>query len=167
MSNSAEIWKPITGFEYLYEVSSLGNVRSLEGRVRKLQVTKEGYVQIKLYRENVEYPRYVHRLVLESFVGMPEEGQECRHRDNNRQNNALDNLCWGTSLQNKVDILVAGNNKQCKLTDEQVRYIRSLPSEEKCLAPHERRFKRVIEELQISEVTFYNVRRRKTYAHVQ
>ena len=166
MSNIAETWKSIAGFNSLYEVSDLGNVRNSTGKNRKLQVTEEGYVQVKLYKENKEFPRYVHRLVLETFVGMPQIGAECRHLDNNRQNNRLGNLLWGTSSQNKEDILKAGNNKQCKLTDEQVRYIRGLPMEEKCLAPHERKFKQVIKELEISEVTFYNVRRRKTYRHV-
>lgn len=48
------------------------------------------------------YP-LVHRLVLETFVGPCPEGMECRHRDGNKENNFLENLLWGTKLENARD----------------------------------------------------------------
>jgi HNH endonuclease len=46
----------------------------------------------------------VHRLVLEAFVGPCPEGMECRHLDGNRTNNRLDNLAWGTRIENHEDM---------------------------------------------------------------
>jgi hypothetical protein len=48
-------------------------------------------------------PVYVHRLVLETFVGPCPEGMECRHLDDNPTNNQRSNLAWGTRLQNITD----------------------------------------------------------------
>lgn len=50
----------------------------------------------------------VHRLVLMAFVGMPEEGQVCRHLDGNPGNNNLSNLAWGTVLENYQDSVKHG-----------------------------------------------------------
>ena len=47
--------------------------------------------------------RYVHRIVLESFIGSCPKGMECRHLDGNRLNNRLDNLQWGTKSENVKD----------------------------------------------------------------
>jgi hypothetical protein len=46
----------------------------------------------------------VHHLVLEAFVGPCPPGQEARHvNDNDRANNALSNLAWGTHRENCAD----------------------------------------------------------------
>lgn len=49
------------------------------------------------------WQRFVHRLVLEAFVGPCPEGMECRHLDGNPANNKLDNLKWGTRKENQDD----------------------------------------------------------------
>jgi hypothetical protein len=80
----------------------------------------------------------VHRLVLLAFRGLPQPGQETRHRDGDRTNNRLGNLRWGTPRQNARDKVRHGTSRkgvanhmlrgerhhQAKLTREQASNIR-------------------------------------------
>lgn len=75
--------------------------------------------------------RFVHRLVLEAFVGPRPEGMECRHfPDRDPANNCLENLQWGTRQQNSADSITHGTtnrgqrNPCAKLTDEMIKAIR-------------------------------------------
>lgn len=108
-----ERWLPVDS-RLGYEVSDHGRVRSyvksgvgigfhdkpkilipnLSGR------TPKQYRQVQLGRGNV---RKVYHLVLEAFVGPRPLGTECRHLDGNSQNDRLDNLCWGTKIENTED----------------------------------------------------------------
>lgn len=86
-------WKPVLGFEGVYEVSDSGLVRSLarrcnlgwcpatrDVRTRLLKPgTHKGYKFVTLMQLGVSRTRLVHRLVLESFVGPCPPGLECRH----------------------------------------------------------------------------------------
>lgn len=71
---------------------------------------RSGYRQVTFKRGTEgEYKTWkVHRLVLETFVGPCPEGMECRHRDNNRANNELSNLHWGTHADNIRDKIAHG-----------------------------------------------------------
>jgi hypothetical protein len=72
--------------------------------------------------------RYVHQVILETFVGPRPPGMECRHLDGNPGNNRLANLCWGTCKENAADTRRHGRanrikgekNSQSKLTEAQV-----------------------------------------------
>jgi hypothetical protein len=75
---------------------------------------------------------YVHRLVLEAFVGPCPAGMLCRHfPDRGRANCCLANLSWGTQQENKADELIHGTrnhghrNGQARFTAEQVLAIRA------------------------------------------
>ena len=54
--------------------------------------------------------RYVHRLVLEAFVGPCPEGQECRHLNGDPGDNRLENLVWGSPLENSLDMVKHGTS---------------------------------------------------------
>ncbi len=75
--------------------------------------------------------RYVHRIVLEAFVGPPSSGMEGCHYDGNPLNNRLDNLRWDTKKANCADAIRHGRttrgerNSQAKVTEEQVRAMRT------------------------------------------
>lgn len=76
------------------------------------------------------YTRTVHRLMLEAFVGPRPDKHECRHADNDRTNNAIGNLSWGTKSQNQSDRVrhgtdqVGERNPSAKLTATKVRRMR-------------------------------------------
>jgi len=106
-----EIWVPIKGREEYYEVSNLGRVRTLFGRVNKLNEPKimigraytasqTKYNQVKL--SNGGKPEYslVHRLVAEAFIPNPENKPFVNHIDNNGLNNNHTNLEWCTQSEN-------------------------------------------------------------------
>ena len=104
-----EIWKPVKGYGGLYEVSDLGNVRSLDrvvetsnGQVREYRgkelaknPDKNGYLRARLARKGKQSIFFIHRLVLEAFVGECPEGMKTRHLDGDPANNRLSNLKWG------------------------------------------------------------------------
>ena len=97
-----EQWKPVVGFEGLYEVSNLGRVKSLhydKERIIKLTI-KRKYVIVVLVKNGKQKNLQVHRLVLIAFIGEPKVGQECDHIDRNSINNRLDNLRWATRAEN-------------------------------------------------------------------
>ena len=93
------------------------------GEWRRLKATPQyrGHQAIWLGRGR---QRFVHRLVLEAFVGPCPDGMECRHLDDDPGNNRLGNLCWGTPAENTDDRFRNGRVKT-KLSDDQVRFIRS------------------------------------------
>lgn len=107
-----EIWRPIPGFESSHEASNMGRVRtidrvvrnrSIKGRVLRARADKDGYLGVRLCRNNKQIERRVHRLVLEAFVGPKPPNHECRHLDGDVTNNRLSNLKWGTSKENEAD----------------------------------------------------------------
>lgn len=90
-----EHWKPIAGYEELYEVSDLGRVRSLKvGRCLKPQLAGLGYKKVELYRTGKKKSVFVHRLVAKAFVPNPSKFLEVNHIDEDKSNNAASNLEW-------------------------------------------------------------------------
>lgn len=118
-----ERWLPVRGFEGLYEVSSLGRVRSIArvvphrtgGRLtlpeRVLVGSRRGkrrYHMVNLWKENIQHARYVHFLVLEAFEG-PRPGRlDGCHGDGSVDNNRADNLRWDTRKGNMADAIRHG-----------------------------------------------------------
>lgn len=114
-----EEWRSIAGYPG-YEVSSLGQVRSLsrvdaagnriKGRILKLRPHSGGYVRVNLCAGK---PRdfFVHRLVLATFVGPCPDGKEGCHNDGNRQNNSVSNLRWDSRVQNMADKKLHGTEQ--------------------------------------------------------
>ena len=95
-----EIWKAIRGFEGLYEVSNLGRVRR-DGRVLKPHYRKrDGYAEVTLSKNNIPVCRKVHHLVAAAFLSKPCGLVEINHKDENRQNNAAENLEWRSHKEN-------------------------------------------------------------------
>ena len=110
--NELEIWKPVPGYEGLYEVSNLGNVKSLRrNRIMSPHHHDKagGHLTVALtnwHRKDC----LIHRLVWEAFNGPIPEGFEVNHIDENPKNNRLDNLNllthkenmnWGTVIERK------------------------------------------------------------------
>ena len=101
-----EIWKPVVGYEGLYEVSNIGNVRSLRWRGGHKthnvfqRINKNGYYDLILVRNKTIKYVLAHQLVAQAFIPNP-EGKRCiDHIDGNRRNNRVENLRWCTHKEN-------------------------------------------------------------------
>lgn len=109
-----EVWKPVVGYEGLYEVSSFGRVKSLDntilhkdgittfrkGRILKSKTERNGYMRVVLSKESKHIHYSIHRLVAYAFIPNPYEFPCVNHKDENKQNNHVDNLEWCTHKYN-------------------------------------------------------------------
>ncbi len=97
---------------------------------------KSNYVTACFRRGPQNYVRYVHRLVLELFVGPCPVGMEARHLNGDPTDNRVENLCWGTHTENIADQKVHGTHREgvdapnAKLTAKEVVAIRRLYHDE-------------------------------------
>lgn len=119
---STEVWKPVVGYEGRYEVSSLGGVRSRNGRwsdgapkAMRPTAIPGGYLTVALYLPAGRVTHLVHRMVAESFHSR--NGHDLvRHLDGNKQNNHASNLMWGTPSENTVDSVTHGTHRNTRKT---------------------------------------------------
>ena len=103
-----EIWKPVVGYEGLYQVSNMGRVKSLERkvpkgygertvkeRILKLRIGRDGYLKIGLYGSTGKQKWFqVHRLVGEAFIQNPDEKPQINHINEIKTDNRACNLEW-------------------------------------------------------------------------
>jgi hypothetical protein len=174
-----EKWKWIPTYEGLYKVSNFGRVLSVE-RTRKgngnsvvrvpklliaLPIGNDGYPEACIHKEGKRKTLPIHRLVLLAFVGSRPEGMECRHLDDNKLNNRLYNLCYGTHKENKKDairngkVLKGNNHPNAKLTNQKIKKIRKLFKKGKSLADLGRMFN-------VTYQTISSIIKRKTWNHI-
>ena len=139
----AEEWRDVPGYEGKYQVSNKGRVRSLDrwvkngkkskrfhrGGILKHSLSTVGYPYISLTEGR---KTSIHRLVLEVFVGPCPKGMETRHLNGIRTDNRLENLCWGTNMENHQDKIRHGNSIRgekswsSKLTETDILEIRNM-----------------------------------------
>jgi hypothetical protein len=113
MSNIIE-WRPVKGFEDLYEINNLGQVRSLPALVRcgskgycvkkvkiiSQRLNSKGYPVVSLYRNDKGRQCLVHRLLAFAFVANPENLPHVNHINGIRDDYSIGNLEWVTHSQN-------------------------------------------------------------------
>ena len=97
-----EEWRDIPGYESFYQVSNLGNVRSIRfNKIRNMKSwDSHGYRAVELCMNNNRYTVGIHRLVALTFIPNPENKPEVNHKDRNKSNNNVENLEWVTQSEN-------------------------------------------------------------------
>ena len=118
LNMSEEIWKPIQGYEGYYEISSHGNVKSLDRTIksktgwtrfcpkRKMTAREagKGYLIVGLSKNGITSSVSIHRATLSVFRGSCPEGCEGSHIDGDKTNNRIDNLLWETHKENMLRV---------------------------------------------------------------
>lgn len=107
-------WKPVVGYEGLYQVSSDGHIRSLhprrKGQILPQRIERAGYFEIQLSKKGVSTYYYVHRLVAAAFIPNSENKPCINHRNGIKTDNRIENLEWVTHSEN---MLHAAQNNLC------------------------------------------------------
>lgn len=170
-----EIWKDVIGFEGIYQVSNMGQIKSLERydrrgfkkwptRILKPAKTRYGYHQILLCKNGQRFKRYVHHIVTEAFIGERPAGKQCNHINGIKTDNSIDNLEYCTASENhyhSYQVLgkkaARGNDSgHNKLVESQVIFIRTTHLTGKELAKM----------FNVSRAVISNIRNYKIWKHI-
>jgi hypothetical protein len=134
-----EVWKDVKGFEDLYQVSNLGNVKRLISqrvfaeRLIGRTIDRYGYVKRVLSKDGKNNYFTEHRLVAIAFIDNPYNKATVNHINGIKTDNRVENLEWNTTIENHQHAIYTGLKDQkgikhhkCKLTEEQVLEIREI-----------------------------------------
>ena len=153
-----EQWKVVKGFEN-YLVSSLGNVKTINGKLKKVVYdSKNDYGYVELWKNNKGKKFRIHRLVAETFIPNTLGKEQVNHIDGDKKNNCVSNLEWVTpeenirhAIENDLSSIKYGSkNLSSKLKEEDVKYIRENAGINKSV-------KELSEIYNVSTTTIYNI----------
>jgi len=111
-------WRPVVGFEGVYEVSEFGEIKrvlggagKVVGRVLKPKYDKDGYLSYCLMHQTQVWDLRGHRLVCSAFHGPAPGGKPwVLHNDGDVTNNHESNLRWGSPRENLEDSVKHGTH---------------------------------------------------------
>lgn len=153
-----EQWEFVKGFEN-YLVSSLGNVKTINGKLKKVVYDSENdYGYVELWKNNKGKKFRIHRLVAETFIPNTLGKEQVNHIDGDKKNNCVSNLEWVTpkenirhAIENDLSSIKYGSkNLASKLKEEDVKYIRENARINKSV-------KELSEIYNVSTTTIYNI----------
>lgn len=127
------LYKSVVGFEKYYLVSPSGKVFSMRSQKMLSSFVSSGYEQVELNVDGKAVKKLVHRLVAETYIPNPDKLPCVNHKDGNKLNNWVGNLEWCTykenmehASENNLLHTIGSKNPASKLTEEDVKYIRSV-----------------------------------------
>ena len=123
-----ENWKDVPGYEGLYQISNLGNVKSLySNKILKPSIDKYGYTRFSATKDKIQKTLIIHRLVAKLFIPNPNNLPQVNHKDGNKKNNCKNNLEWCTDSDNKkyaykTGLMTPGNQYSKRIKQDLPRY---------------------------------------------
>ena len=129
MIEEKEEWRDVVGYEGLYMVSNIGNVKSLKRtakskngsirtvseKLRKIDKNKSGYLMVILNKEGKRKGMKIHRLVADAFIKNPYNLPQVNHRNEIKSDNRVENLEWCTQdYNNKYGTRTERTSKKVK-----------------------------------------------------
>lgn len=100
--NNMDLFKPINGYEFLYAIDSLGNVKSLKNNKILKQSNHKKYCKIGLSKNGIQKHYFTHRLVWEAFIGKIPNKIQVNHKNGIKNDNRLENLELVTASENQI-----------------------------------------------------------------
>lgn len=130
------IWRDIEGYEGVYQVSNLGQVKNLnynhtnKERIKKLSKDKDGYLFVGLYKNKRNSNYRVHRLVAQAFINNINKKPCVDHINTIKQDNHVWNLRWVTNKENTNNPITLKRIRERECTEETRQKIREINSGE-------------------------------------
>lgn len=168
-----ERWRPVTGYEGLYEVSDMGRVRSLKrattsGKILSQAANAHGYMKVCLSKNNVKTSKVVHRLVAIAFIDNPLNKPEVNHKNGIRTDNRVENLEWTTRSENEQHAYkILGKKPQAYWKDKPRKFARKFTDEQViAIRKDDRPNTEIAIEYGVSKTAIRDIKRRKNYREV-
>ena len=179
--DAVEIWKDVVGYKGIYQISNLGNVKSLSrliktnhknGRLSKERflkpdTEKDGYLIVTLSKDNNPKKHKIHRLVAIHFVENPENKPCVNHVFGNKKDNRFWKLEWSTIPENNHHsvvsefVLKGEKHPNSNLTNNKVLAIRRLYR----LKPN-LNTKALATKINVSYISVYLILTNRTWRHI-